>query len=183
MAAYRSPILVALAAFAATAFGQASLKCQVQPRTLAAMRHCYRPLLVFSPSATDTRLKRQSEILDADADDMMDRFVLFTPVLPSSKGYSAPLDTPYILLSAQQMQAIRSRVPCASGDLCCRSARRRRQRGPAQHATRRFHSPQLTHRHHAHPQNGNATSPRQLIIVHISTQSPHRLPSEGEARL
>ena len=39
---------------------------------------------------------------------MMDRFVLFTPVLPSSKGFSAPLDTPYVLLSAQQMQAIRS---------------------------------------------------------------------------
>jgi Domain of unknown function (DUF4174) len=28
--------------------------------------------------------------------------------LPSSKGFSAPLDTPYVLLSAQQMQAIRS---------------------------------------------------------------------------
>jgi hypothetical protein len=93
MATYRSPILVALAIFAATAFGQASLKCQVQPKTLAAMRNCYRPLLVFSPSATDARLKRQSEILDADADDMMDRFVLFTPILPSSKGFSAPLDT------------------------------------------------------------------------------------------
>ena len=108
MATYRSPILVAFALLAATAFGQASLKCQVQPKTLAAMRHCYRPLLVFSPSATDARLKRQGEILDADADDMMDRFVLFTPILPSSKGFSAPLDTPYVLLSTQQMQAIRS---------------------------------------------------------------------------
>jgi Domain of unknown function (DUF4174) len=89
-------------------FGQANLKCQVQPKTLAAMHNCYRPLLVFSPSATDPRLKHQREILDADADDMMDRFVMFTPILPSTKGYSAPLDTPNVLLSAQQMQAVRT---------------------------------------------------------------------------
>jgi len=108
MAIYRSPFLIVLAVFAATAFGQASLKCQVQPKTLAAMRRCYRPLLVFSPSATDARLRRQGDILDADADDMMDRFVLFTPILPSTGGFSAPLDTPYVLLSTQQMRAIRS---------------------------------------------------------------------------
>jgi hypothetical protein len=107
MATYRS-LLVVFAVSSAAAFGQASLKCQVQPRTLAAMRNCYRPLLVFSPSATDSRLKRQGEILDSDADDMMDRFVMFTPILPSTRGYSAPLDTPYVLLSMQQMQAIRS---------------------------------------------------------------------------
>jgi len=72
------------------------------------MRNCYRPLLVFSPSATDARLKKQIGILDADADDMMDRFVMFTPILPSVKSFAAPLDTPYVLVSAQQMQAIRS---------------------------------------------------------------------------
>jgi hypothetical protein len=108
MATYRSPILVGFAVSAAAALGQASLKCQVQPRTLAAMHNCYRPLLVFSPSAADSRLKRQGEILDADADDMMDRFAMLTPILPSTSGYSAPLDTPYVMLSGQQMQAIRS---------------------------------------------------------------------------
>jgi hypothetical protein len=72
------------------------------------MRSCYRPLLVFSPSATDSRLRRQSQILDEDADDMMDRFVMFTPILPTTKGYNAPLDTPYVLLSTQQMQAVRA---------------------------------------------------------------------------
>jgi Domain of unknown function (DUF4174) len=108
MATYRSLLLVAFAASAAAASGQASLKCQVQPKTLAAMRNCYRPLLVFSPSATDSRLTKQGNILDADADDMMDRFVMFTPILPTAKGYSPPLDTPYVLLSAQQMQAIRA---------------------------------------------------------------------------
>jgi len=107
MASRRFLPLVALLS-SAFALGQASLKCQVQPKTLAAMRNCYRPLLVFSPSATDARLKRQGAILDADADDMMDRFVMFTPILPSTKGFTAPLDTPYVLLSAQQMQAIRT---------------------------------------------------------------------------
>ena len=72
------------------------------------MRNCYRPLLVFSPTASDTRLKRQGELLDQDADDMMDRFVLFTPILPSAKNFAAPLDTPYVVLSPQQMQAIRA---------------------------------------------------------------------------
>lgn len=96
-------------------FAQASLKCQVQPKTLAAMRHCYRPLLVFSPSATDPRLKRQGEILDADADDMMDRFVLFTPILPDRKNYQPPLDTPYVVLSQQEMQSIRARFHIPAG--------------------------------------------------------------------
>jgi hypothetical protein len=108
MAPYRSPLVVAIAFCGAAALGQASLKCQVQPKTLAAMRNCYRPLLVFSPSAADARLKRQSKILDDDADDMMDRFVLFTPILNSAKGFAEPLDTPYVVLEAQQMQAIRA---------------------------------------------------------------------------
>lgn len=109
MATYRSLIVFAIAVSAAASWGQASLKCQVQPKTLAAMRNCYRPLLVFSPSATDSRLKRQGQILDADADDMMDRFIMFTPILPSTRGYSPPLDAPYVLLSAQQMHAVRTR--------------------------------------------------------------------------
>ncbi|HEX3472350.1 MAG TPA: DUF4174 domain-containing protein [Silvibacterium sp.] len=107
MATHRS-LLIALSLACTAALGQASPKCQVQPKTLAAMHNCYRPLLVFSPAPNDPRLKRQGQILDADADDMMDRFVLFTPILPSAKGFDAPLDTPYVVLSAQQMQAIRA---------------------------------------------------------------------------
>jgi hypothetical protein len=99
---------LASAAAPVTISAQASPKCQVQPKTLAAMRKCYRPLLVFSPSASDSRLKRQGEILDADADDMMDRFVLFTPILPNTKNYQPPLDTPYVVLSQQEMQSIRT---------------------------------------------------------------------------
>ena len=155
----------------------------MQPQTLAAMRNCYRPLLVFSPSATDARLKRQSEILDADADDMMDRFVLFTPILPSSKGFSAPLDTPYVLLSTQQMQAIRSQFHVPQETFVVVLLGEDGSEALRSHEPGQFHAPELAHRHHALAQDGNATSPRQLIIVHTSTQSPHRLPSEEEARL
>ena len=109
-------LLLAIGLFLACspALGQASPKCQVQPKTLAAMRTCYRPLLVFSPTATDARLKRQSELLDQDADDMMDRFVMFTPIVPSTKSFNAPLDTPYVVLNSQQMQAIRAQFQVPS---------------------------------------------------------------------
>lgn len=108
MALYCLPLLVALLLPCAPALAQANPKCQVQPKTLAAMRNCYRSLLVFSSTGADGRLKRQSELLDQDADDMMDRFVMLTPILQSTKSFTAPLDTPYVVLSLQQMQAIRS---------------------------------------------------------------------------
>ena len=88
---------------------QASLQCQTRPSSLKAMLHCFRPLLVFSPSPTDARLKKQSKILDRAADDMMDRFVMLTPVVPDAKKYATPLDTPYIMLKQDVMLAIRER--------------------------------------------------------------------------
>jgi Domain of unknown function (DUF4174) len=111
MPSHRLLLLVALfhgALTGAPALAQANPSCQVQPKMLAAMRNCYRPLLVFSPTAGDARLKKQSELLDQDADDMMDRFVLFTPIVPSAKDFTPPLDTPYVVLTSRQMQAIRS---------------------------------------------------------------------------
>ena len=88
---------------------QASLRCPMRPASLKSMLHCFRPLLVFSPSATDARLKKQNGILDAAADDMMDRFVMLTPVVPDVKKYRTPLDTPYIVLKADAMREIRTR--------------------------------------------------------------------------
>lgn len=102
---------LSLALFVAPAplMAQASLQCQMRPASLKAMLHCFRPLLVFSPSPRDARLQKQSHILDAAADDMMDRFVMLTPVTPNPKQYITPLDTPYIVLSAPAMQTIRAR--------------------------------------------------------------------------
>lgn len=101
--------LVLLVAPVPVLMAQASLQCQTRPVSLSAMRHCFRPLLVFSPSSTDARLKRQSRILDAAADDMMDRFVMFTPILPGRRGFVTPLDAPYVVLSEHAMRAIRER--------------------------------------------------------------------------
>lgn len=101
--------LVLFVAPAPLLMAQASLKCQMRPASLKAMLHCFRPLVVFSPSPTDTRLKKQSGILDAAADDMMDRFVMLTPVVPDVKNYATPLDTPYIVLKPDAMRDIRER--------------------------------------------------------------------------
>lgn len=87
----------------------------MRPETLDAMLHCYRPLLVFSPSATDPRLREQTQLLDAAADDMMDRFVLLTPIVHDPGRYVTPLDTLYIVLSAREIQAIRERFHIPDG--------------------------------------------------------------------
>ena len=88
---------------------QAKPTCALRPTSLIQMRHCYRPLLVFSPSASDPRLIRQQSLLDEAADDMLDRFVLFLPVAPQSASYQPPLDTPYTLLNQKELTAIRTR--------------------------------------------------------------------------
>src|SRR5580698_3316871 len=85
---------------------QAKPTCALRPTSLIQMRHCYRPLLVFSPSASDQRLIRQQSLLDEAADDMMDRFVLFLPVAPQSANYKPPLDTPYTLLNQNELTVL-----------------------------------------------------------------------------
>jgi hypothetical protein len=77
------------------------------------MRRCYRPLLVFSSSATDRRLVKQQSALDEAADDMMDRFVLLVPVVAKSTGYQPPLDTPYAILPSKELASIRAHFEIA----------------------------------------------------------------------
>jgi hypothetical protein len=94
---------------------QAHADCPVRPQTLAQMRDCYRPLLVFAPTATDPRLATQRKLLDAAADDMMDRNVLLIPVVDPASSFEAPLDAPYMLLGAAEMAAARRRFGIAPG--------------------------------------------------------------------
>lgn len=98
-----------------SAHAQAGPACAVVPRTLEAMRNCYRPLLVFSPGGDNARLKQQVKWLDAAADDMMDRFVLFTPIVPDGHEVSTPADAPYTVLSSDQMKVVRAKfhIPVA----------------------------------------------------------------------
>jgi hypothetical protein len=105
-----------LAAVALTnAYAQARPDCAVRPATLAEMRGCYRPLLVFAATADDPRLKAQQDALDNDADDMMDRNVLLVPVVESGKGLQLPLDAPYVVLPSTESEAARKRFGVAPG--------------------------------------------------------------------
>jgi hypothetical protein len=88
---------------------QAHDGCPESPAKLAAMRTCYRPLLVFSPDGHDARLREQISTLDSAADDMMDRNELLLPVLASSAGYQAPLDAPHRMLPAKEQARLRER--------------------------------------------------------------------------
>lgn len=101
--------------FLAPVFAQAQARpdCALKPTSLTQMRHCYRPFLVFSPTATDARLVKQQSTLDNAADDMMDRFVLFIPVITKPTNYNPPLDTPYALLNQKELAAIRTRFHVA----------------------------------------------------------------------
>ena len=112
------PLYVAILFLSAPALlaAQAKPTCALRPTSLLQMRHCYRPLLVFSPGASDPRLKKQQAAIDAAADDMMDRFVLFLPVLAKPGNYEAPLDTPYALLGAKEIATIRNRYQVMEND-------------------------------------------------------------------
>ena len=76
---------------------------------MAAMRGCYRPLLVFSPGPTDARLRRQEALVDGAADDMMDRFVLFTPVVADERRVNPPADAPWTKLPEREGAVVRQR--------------------------------------------------------------------------
>lgn len=94
---------------------QAGPDCPTRPQTLAQMRGCYRPLLVFAATATDPRLAAQRDALDHAADDMMDRNVLLVPLVESGKGLRMPLDAPYVLLSSAEKLSARKRFGVAPG--------------------------------------------------------------------
>jgi len=102
-------VAVVMAILSSRGYAQAKLTCPVVPKTLDAMKNCYRPLLVFSANGDDARLKRQVALLDGAADDMMDRFVLFTPIVPDGHQVSTPADSPYAILSGDQMKDVRTK--------------------------------------------------------------------------
>jgi len=53
----RTPFLALVFCFALLpAMAQSSPECPMHPQTLAQMRDCYRPLLIFAPTADDPRL-------------------------------------------------------------------------------------------------------------------------------
>ena len=80
------------------------------------MRGCYRPLLVFAPIGGGPRLHEQIRLLDAAADDMMDRNLLFVPVLENQGKYQPPLDAPTTALRKADQAELRRRFHIAPGE-------------------------------------------------------------------
>ena len=109
-------LAVVMAALGGRGYAQAKLSCAVVPKTLEAMKDCYRPLLVFSASGDDARLRKQVSLLDEDADDMMDRFVLYTPIVPDGHEVTTPSDAPYTVLGNDQMKDVRAKFHIPSGE-------------------------------------------------------------------
>jgi hypothetical protein len=109
-------VAVVMATLGGRGYAQAKLTCAVVPRTLDAMKDCYRPLLVFSANGDDARLKGQVSRLNEAADDMMDRFVLYTPIVPDGHNVSTPADSPYTILSSDQMKAVRAKFHIAAAE-------------------------------------------------------------------
>ncbi len=104
----RAAVALALLFAPLALHAQAKLSCKVQPTTLAEAQNCWRPLLVFSPTDHNPQLLAQEHILDQDADDMMDRFVLLVPVVPNAKATPTPLDSPWTIMPQSQMDRIRA---------------------------------------------------------------------------
>ncbi len=113
----RNILLAITAAFAAgRVSAQADPGCAVQPTTLKAMRSCYRPVLVFAADPRRAQFAAQQALLEQYADDMMDRNLLYVPILAHSAGFDPPLDAPYALLKPSEMDAIRARFRIAAGE-------------------------------------------------------------------
>lgn len=72
--------------------------CPAQPQSLAAMRDCLRPVLVFAPSAADARFVEQERKLAGSAAGMREREMALVPLLLSglaaSSGSTAILGLP-----------------------------------------------------------------------------------------
>src|SRR5581483_6215141 len=109
-------VAVVIATLSCRGYAQAKLTCAVVPKTVDAMKDCYRPLLVFSANGDDARLKRQVALLDEAADDMMDRFVLYTPIVPNGHNVSTPADSPYTILNPDQMKDVRTKFHIAAAE-------------------------------------------------------------------
>ena len=77
------------------------------PGTLAGLRDCARPLLLFASGAEDGRFRAQIDALDVPG--MRDRQMLLVPVLAAPKEYVASGSLPSARLSAGEQAAARAR--------------------------------------------------------------------------
>ncbi len=96
---------------------QPSAGCPAQPKTLLAMRGCYRPLLVFAPSLDYPQLVEELNQLKAHAPELKSRSVLYVPIVP--EGHNQPIPgskVPTARLSEDELAAMRLRFKVEQAD-------------------------------------------------------------------
>ena len=79
------------------------------------MRDCYRPLLVFAPSANDARFREQVSAWTSAAAAMQERGVLLVPVTGNGPGPRLDSEAGIEMLSAEERAALRRRFHVAPG--------------------------------------------------------------------
>lgn len=111
--------LINLAAIALTSMpggnAQAPPDCPAYQVTVTAMRGCYRLLLVFSPSASNTQFQLQQAFLAKAADAMADRNLLYLPVLENADRPFALPHVPSAMLPENELIAARKRLHIIPG--------------------------------------------------------------------
>jgi Domain of unknown function (DUF4174) len=91
--------------------------CPSQPHTLAAMRNCYRPLLVFAPALDDPQLMVEFNQLKTQAIELKRRSVMYVPIVP--EGHNQPIPpskVPTARLSEDELAAVRHRFKVEPAD-------------------------------------------------------------------
>ncbi len=84
----KSTTLLPLLMLSMTTIPSRATACSDQPTTLAAMRDCDRPLLIFAPDATDARLTAQLAELRLHAANLRERDVRASVILPGPASVS-----------------------------------------------------------------------------------------------
>ncbi len=101
-----------------SAFGQARTAqgCPAKPRTMAEMRDCFRPVLVFGASDEDARYKAQMRALGQAADALVERQMLLVPVLAEGPEAGIPDRAPSVTLTPSEQAALRKRFGVGTGE-------------------------------------------------------------------
>ena len=83
--------------------------CEEHPASLAAMQDCYRPLLLFAPSASDETLRAELLELEAHASELRERDVLIVMVLEEAGPDFSRTNLPLARLTGDEAAAARKR--------------------------------------------------------------------------
>ena len=96
----------------------ANVICPATPNSLASMRDCYRPLLLFAPSMNLPEFVHQLDELRAHASEVKERDIMVVPIISNQQvSSSLPADLPNAALSSSEASAARSRFKVSTHSL------------------------------------------------------------------